>query len=102
MTHYLFLDGACLRARLDYMAQRYCDDGLRLTIYWEALGPYRKIFYYDALPTKRPQQSDDDFNRELSEVEQLHAKLARLDRFRVNEGDARYRKGRGLEQKRSM
>jgi NYN domain len=71
-----------------------------LNIYWQALGSYRKVFYYDALPTKRPNQSDEDFKSELVQVEKLHAKLARLDRFRVNEGDARYRKKRGLEQKK--
>ncbi|MGO8477590.1 hypothetical protein ACC739_37275, partial [Rhizobium ruizarguesonis] len=55
---------------------------------------------YDALPARKPSQSDEDFEDERQDVEHLHAKLANFDRFRVNEGDNRYRKGRGLEKKK--
>ncbi|MBB4238540.1 NYN domain-containing protein [Rhizobium esperanzae] len=100
MTRYLFLDGGCLRARVKDIAHRYCE-GAPLKINWWSLSAgYEKIFYYDALPARKPNQSEEDFEAERQEAEHLHAKLATLDRFRVNEGDTRYRKGRGLEQKK--
>lgn len=100
MTRYLFLDGGCLRARIKEVGARYCG-GSHLEInWWGPSAGFQKIFYYDALPAQRPSQSDEDFDAERQEVEELHAKLATLDRFRVNEGDTRYRKGRGLEQKK--
>ncbi len=68
--------------------------------WWGPAAGYQKIFYYDALPTRKPNQSAEDFDAERQEVEHLHAKLATFDRFRVNEGDTRYRRGRGLEQKK--
>lgn len=100
VTKYLFLDGGCLRARIRDIATRYCE-GAPLILNWLNLaGGHRKIFYYDALPARKPNQPDETFEAERKEVEDLHAKLATLDRFRVNEGDTRYRKGRGLEQKK--
>jgi uncharacterized LabA/DUF88 family protein len=100
MTAYLFLDGACLRARLKDVASRYCDGAPLKLNWWGPSGGFRKVFYYDALPAKRPNQTEESFNAELQEVQELHSKLANFDRFRVNEGDTRYRSGRGLEQKK--
>jgi uncharacterized LabA/DUF88 family protein len=100
MTRYLFLDGGCLRARVRDIASRYCSGAALKINWWGPSAGYQKIFYYDALPARKPAQSDADYAAERHEVEELHAKLATLDRFRVNEGDTRYRKGRGLEQKK--
>ncbi|MBY4593104.1 MULTISPECIES: NYN domain-containing protein [Rhizobium] len=100
VTRYLFLDGGCLRARLNDISHRYCEGPPFKINWWSLSAGYEKIFYYDALPARKPSQSDEDFEVERQEVEQLHAKLATFDRFRVNEGDTRYRKGRGLEQKK--
>lgn len=100
MTKYLFLDGGCLRARLREVSASYCDGQPLKINWWGPSGGYRKIFYYDALPAKRPSQSQDEHDADRREVEDLHARLATFDRFRVNEGDTRYRRGRGLEQKK--
>ncbi|MGO7570310.1 MULTISPECIES: NYN domain-containing protein [Rhizobium] len=100
VTRYLFLDGGCLRARVNDIARRYCEGAPLKLNWWSLAAGYDKIFYYDALPTRKPNQSEEDFETERQEVENLHAKLATFDRFRVNEGDTRYRKGRGLEQKK--
>lgn len=100
VTRYLFLDGGCLRARLKDVADRYCGGAPLKINWWGPSAGYQKIFYYDALPTRKPSQSEQDFETERAEVETLHTKLATFDRFRVNEGDTRYRKGRGLEQKK--
>ena len=100
VTRYLFLDGGCLRARLKDIATRYCRGAPLKINWWGPSGGFQKIFYYDALPSQKPNQSDEEFEAERKEVEDLHAKLATFDRFRVNEGDTRYRKGRGLEQKK--
>lgn len=99
MTHYLFVDGNCLRARLRQIAERYVGNS-QLTLFWPNLGGgYRKVFYYDALPCPKPNQSAADFNAELHEIETLHAFIATVDKFRVNEGHTRFRSGRGREQK---
>ncbi|MGR9156037.1 NYN domain-containing protein [Rhizobium leguminosarum] len=100
VTRYLFLDGGCLRARLNDISHRYCEGAPLKINWWSVSAGYEKIFYYDALPARKPSQSDEDFEAERQEVEHLHATLATFDRFRVNEGDTRYRKGRGLEQKK--
>ena len=100
MTRYLFLDGGCLRARVKEVAASYCDGAELKLNWWAVSGGCQKIFYYDALPARKPSQSDDEFELEHKIVEELHARLSTFDRFRVNEGDTRYRKGRGLEQKK--
>lgn len=61
---------------------------------------YRKVFYYDALPGKQQSESDQDFNQRLTKAEGFHLYLQTLDRYRVNEGSLRWRKGRGNEQKK--
>ncbi|MGX1306072.1 uncharacterized LabA/DUF88 family protein [Amorphus suaedae] len=100
MTHYLFIDGECLRERLRSISDRYCG-GRKLSIQWSQFHiKYDKIYYYDSLPARRPKQSADEYNQEKDEATKLHAQISTVDRFRVNEGDARYRSGRGLEQKK--
>jgi uncharacterized LabA/DUF88 family protein len=100
VTEYLFLDGGCLRARVRSFSDSYCD-GEELQInWWPPSRGFTKVFYYDALPCQRPNQPHEDFQTELASFEALHAKLATFDRFRVNEGDTRYRRGRGREQKK--
>ena len=99
VTQYLFLDGGCLRARLREVSRRYCK-GAPLQLDWQGVaGSSHKVFYYDALPVRKPNQTCEEFEAELAEAEELHAKLATLDRFRVNEGDTRFRKGRREQKK---
>lgn len=100
MTSYLFLDGGCLRERLRVVKERYCPGSSIEMGWWGISAGYRKVFYYDALPAKRPNQSAEEHEEELSAAKGLHSRLATFDRFRVNEGDTRYRRGRGLEQKK--
>lgn len=100
VTSYLFLDGGCLRARVQEIANRYCDGGT-LEIDWlRPAHTFTKVFYYDALPCQLPDQTDEDFQAEHRRVEEFHDRLANLDRFRVNQGHTRYSKGRGREQKK--
>lgn len=100
MTRYLFVDGGCLRARVEQLSRLYCG-GERLRVnWWGPAAGFQKIFYYDALPAKKPNQSDEEFELSKAEAIKLHAQLNTMDRFRVNEGDTRYRSGRGMEQKK--
>lgn len=100
MTSYLFLDGACLRSRVRQVAERYCG-GQELNInWWGPSAGFRKVFYYDAVPTQKPNETAEDYAARKKPIEDLHSYLATFDRFRVNEGDTRYRSGRGQEQKK--
>lgn len=100
MTRYLFIDGACLRARIEAVSDLYCDGATLQMNWWGPSGGFQKVFFYDCLPARRPNQTEEDFEAAKAVVEAQHAQLATFDRFRVNEGDTRYRKGRGLEQKK--
>jgi hypothetical protein len=68
--------------------------------WWGPSAGLQKIFYYEALPARRPNQSEEEFEAVVQQARDLHEHLATFDRFRVNEGDTRYRRGRGLEQKK--
>jgi len=97
---YLFIDGEALDSLLDRFSKGLFE-GIAIEIDYRrmALG-YEKIFYYDCLPVKKPNESDTDHQKRLKFKTQLFNQLKSLDRFHVYEGTARYRnKLRGQEQK---
>ena len=99
-TKYFFIDAACLDNRVQQIANLFCD-GDDLEINWPALaGSYRKVFFYDALPGQKRGEDESDFSKRYSQAERRHEYLQTLDRYRVYQGDARWRKGRGHEQKK--
>ena len=101
VTSYLFLDGGCLRARVADISHRYCDDE-PLEVNWKLVGDgYTKVFYYDALPCRLPDQAEDAFQAEHKRVEDFHARLANLDRFRSIKVTRATAKGAGGSKRRS-
>ncbi|SIO66922.1 Uncharacterized conserved protein, LabA/DUF88 family [Bradyrhizobium erythrophlei] len=86
---YLFIDGGCLRATLADIERDYAG-GQKLDIDFSNLTrQYSKVFYYDALPSKHSEESDDAFQARFDAVDLFHKRLGALDRFHVYEGDTR-------------
>jgi uncharacterized LabA/DUF88 family protein len=96
---YLFVDGGCLRASLDHFAKRYSFFRPADLDFGQMIGPFSKVFYYDCLPAKRPEESDEDYQQRRGEQEAYFDRLRSLDRVHVYEGDARRRRKGGQEQK---
>lgn len=100
MIKYLFVDGNALRMHLSWFSQRYAE-GRELALRWQnLLGGYEKVFYYDAIPVKSEEETDEEYENRIKSIAALHDKLSEINGFRVYEGDARKRRGRGLEQKK--
>lgn len=100
MVSYLFLDGNSLRSRVSRVAKRYAG-GAELAInWWGPLGGHKKVFYYDAVPVRLPKETEEDYSDRVRPIVELHAKISSIGGYRVNEGDARFRSGRGQEQKK--
>lgn len=100
LVSYLFVDGNSLRMHLNGFSERY-GDGTSLTLNWQnLLGGYQKVFYYDAIPVREENEGDLDYESRIAPIASLHDQLSEIDGFRVYEGDARKRRGRGLEQKK--
>lgn len=100
VTEYLFVDGNCLRMHMRNFSQRYAD-GAELSVNWNQLKlGYEKVFYYDAIPVKERGEKTDEYQKRIQAISDLHAELSEINGYRVYEGDARKRTGRGLEQKK--
>ena len=102
MTEYLFVDGNCLRIHLLNFSRRYAE-GKALGINWKQLkGQYEKVFYYDAIPVQDEAETAEQHAARNSSISELHKLISEVDGYRVYEGDARKRsgKGSGLEQKK--
>jgi uncharacterized LabA/DUF88 family protein len=86
---YLFIDGGCLRAVLERMADTFAG-GAVLDINYETLTRnYSKVFYYDALPERKSGEDETTYLERIAPQLNLFARLSRLDRFHVYEGDVR-------------
>jgi uncharacterized LabA/DUF88 family protein len=61
---------------------------------------FTKVFYYDALPVKEQNESEQAYELRIKPQEDLLNYIRSFDRYHVYEGDARRRQRRGLEQKK--
>jgi uncharacterized LabA/DUF88 family protein len=94
-TRYLFVDGGCVRAELEAISQTYMGERGQAKLDWGALADgYRKVFYYDALPTRDDGETEEQYEQRNSAILKLHDELTNLDCFHVYEGDRRKAKGR--------
>jgi len=102
MTSYLFIDGGCVRETLKTIARDYLgDENLKLELdYHQLTGGFTKVFYYDALPGKKPDETDGDYETRTAPDIRFLEQLSMLARFHVYQGDARWRRRRGNEQKK--
>ena len=99
-TRYLFVDGGALRSAIDDVSKKYFA-GENFQIDFDLLSrDYTKTFYYDALPVRKPGESESDWDIRTGPMQQLLRDASATDGVHVYAGDARDRRGRGLEQKK--
>jgi uncharacterized LabA/DUF88 family protein len=99
-TRYLFVDGGALRSAIDDVSRKYFG-GRHFQIDFELLSrDYTKTFFYDALPVRKPGESESDWDVRTGPMQQLLRDASATDGVHVYAGDARDRRGRGLEQKK--
>jgi uncharacterized LabA/DUF88 family protein len=98
-TSYLFIDGANFRRTLSKISDRFFG-GVLLPLDWTKLrGTHRKVFYYDAIPVKQPQEDDSVYAARVAPKRQELAKIEREAGYHVRSGDAVHRRRFGHEQK---
>jgi uncharacterized LabA/DUF88 family protein len=97
---YAFIDGAAFELSVGkILAEFGCTEE---DINWQALTRNAaRIYYFDALPTKKEKEQADDFDQKLKEKKIKFAKLRRVENMHVREGLTRPRDGapNGLSQK---
>lgn len=96
---YLFVDGGSLRGYLETVSREFFG-GQQFELDLKSLSSqYTKLFFYDAIPVREPEESEQIYNERCAPQQALFARLRATDDVHVYEGDARRRKKRGLEQK---
>lgn len=99
-TEYLFVDGGALRGYVENLSARFFGAQTFDLDFRYIEGGFTKVFYYDAIPTRRPDETEADYSTRISPQTNLHTRLIATERIHVYEGDARKRrKAGGLEQK---
>jgi uncharacterized LabA/DUF88 family protein len=93
--HYLFIDGGCLRDMLSRVSETYFN-GDEVTLDYSVLssygGGFSKIFYYDALPPKKTDESDEVYERRLEVKQAFFNHLRSINGYHVYEGVSRRRR----------
>jgi len=83
---YLFIDGACLDDILTRIGNEFFN-GDKVDLRFEFLGhAYDKIFYYDALPKKKKNESEAEYSERYAQKENFLNSLKLKDKFHVYEG----------------
>lgn len=98
---YLFIDAGCVNSMLDSLSKELLGGAAIEVDYRQLAGDYQKVFYYDCLPARKPDESEAGYQERIKPKTQLFNRLKSLDKFHVYEGTARYRKNlkEGQEQK---
>ena len=98
---YLFVDGGCVRAVIKDISARYAGGASLELNYDQLTSGYTKVFYYDALPGKKKEETIVDYEARIELQRRFLDEISSLDRFHVYEGDMRRsRVRRGNEQKK--
>jgi uncharacterized LabA/DUF88 family protein len=101
MTKYLFIDGAFFESVFAPMVKHMFpgEDLFTAIDLGNLTRTYDRAFYYDALPAKKPSESDSDWQARRDQKEALFNKLSISPNVHVRSGISRYRRRRGTEQK---
>jgi uncharacterized LabA/DUF88 family protein len=98
---YAFIDGASFEKNVGPILAGFESTFEELN--WQALTRNaERIFYFDALPTKKNNQTEEEFQAQLSGKQQFFSRLRRVPNMHVREGITRFRQGSGkplLQQK---
>jgi len=98
-ARYLFIDGGCLRAVLDrYSAEVFGGDPIELQ-YQALVGGHEKVFYYDAIPGKRHDETAATYEARVAPAVAMMDAMALIDGAHVYEGDARIRRRQQVQKK---
>src|SRR6516225_3958672 len=99
MIEYLFIDGNWF----EECAKNVCQDwwGVEPDINYEQLTHnFTKVFYYDSLPARNPQESDEAYEARKQAKMRHFDRLRALNGWHVPEGHSKAgRKGMSAEQK---
>jgi uncharacterized LabA/DUF88 family protein len=79
--------------------QKHLRTGDLIELDYQNFFQHRKIFYYDALPTQKPDQSDAEFEAALDVAQRRHSVLRQVYGCHVNVGKTVAKKRKKLEQK---
>ncbi len=81
---YLFIDGAFLQRFLSETRDKLEPEFYSFDINFQILGrDYDRIFYYDAFPEKKSNQTAAEFEKLTTETEENFDRISRLDNFSV-------------------
>jgi uncharacterized LabA/DUF88 family protein len=98
---YAFIDGAAFEKNVSPIFQSF--ECAIEEINWDAFTRNaQRIFYFDALPTKKFNQSEEEFQQQLTSKVKFFSGLRRIPNMHVREGITRLRQGSGkplLQQK---
>jgi len=97
-TSYLFVDGNYLQQRLDEFCTKWFGAKARLD-YTQLGREFTKVFYYDALPVKAQNETEDAFEARLKEKHDFFNYLRSLDGWHVHEGISKRSRGERARQK---
>ncbi len=83
--NYLFIDGEFFRRFLDEMKEVARSEGHdNMEIYLSLVGRrYDRVFFYDAYPERKKDQSESEFQLELENTKQYFSKVATTQNFSV-------------------
>src|SRR5258708_40372463 len=83
------------------MSATYASGAILEVDYGNLTRAYSKVFYYDALPVRKADDTPESYQARITTQRTLFDRLSSLDRFHVYEGDVRRSAARrGLEQKK--
>ena len=97
-VNYLFIDGGCLRNILSDYSNLYFG-GVPIDLNYAAFtSMFSKVFYYDAIPIKKENETDSVYTNRTKGIELLIEHLEDKDRFHIYLGKSHIRRKR-IEQK---
>lgn len=97
-THYLFIDGGCLRSTLEQTVAKYVDkESCRFDLTVTARS-YTKVFLYDAIPVRESHETDPQYALRIKRQQDMLEAAGQVHGVHVYEGDAR-RRNKRMEQK---
>ena len=99
-SKYLFIDGASLIATYENLVTKIYPDPVPDIDWSKIIKGYDRVFYYDALPAKKDNETQEQYEQRFDAKKNEHDKLKTLSNFHVREGVSRFRRRtRGTEQK---
>ncbi|MGB3402564.1 MAG: NYN domain-containing protein [Microcoleaceae cyanobacterium] len=95
---YLFIDGGCLQQLISDVSETYFG-GQQIDFDYSLFAQqFNKVFYYDALPPRKNNESDEEHEKRVNEKIDFFNHLRSINGYHVYEGVSRRRR-KSVEQK---